>query len=130
MCVDYRALNTRTVRDRCLLPSIKLILNTTHDCTIYSKINVVSRFYQFQTHNEDIEKTAFNAPFGTFQWVVMPLGLCNAPSTLQRVVNDVLRDYLGIFAFVYIDDIAVFSKNTEEHQQHLDLVHELLQKHK
>ena len=80
-------------------------------------------------HHEDIEKTAFNTQFGAFEWVVMPFGLCNAPSTFQRVVNDVLPDHLGIFVWVHIDDILVFSKNADENQRHLDLVHELIRHH-
>ena len=129
MCVDYRALNTRTVRDRYPLPSIQSILSTLGGSTVFSKIDLVSGFHQIRIQDEDIEKTAFNTQFGAFEWVVMPFGLCNAPSTFQRVVNDVLRDHLGIFVWVYIDDILVFSKDADEHQRHLDLVHELLRKH-
>ena len=76
----------------------------------------VSGFYQIRVHDEDIEKTAFNTRFGGFEWVVMPFGLCNAPSTFLRVVNDVLRDQLGIFVWVYIKDILVFSKDADEHE--------------
>ena len=129
MCVDYRALNTRTVLDQYPLPSIQSILSTLVGSTVFSKIDLVSAFHQFRIHDEDIEKTAFNMQFGAFEWIVMPFGLCNAPSTFQRVVNDVLRDHLGIFVWVYIDDIRIFSKDDEEHQRHLDLVHELLQRH-
>ena len=64
-----------------------------------------------------------------FPWVVMPFSLCNAPLTFHGVINDVLRDHLGIFLWVYIYDILIFSKKTEEHKRHLDLVHELLQRH-
>ena len=129
MCVDYRALNTRTVRDRYPLPSIQSILSTLGRSTVFTKIELVSGFHQIRIQDEDIEKTAFNTQFGAFEWVVMPFGLCNAPSTFQRVVNDVLRDHFGIFVWVYIDDILVFSKDADEHQRHLDLVHELLRKH-
>ena len=75
------------------------------------------------------KKTAFNTQFSAFEWVVMPFGLCNAPSTFQRVVNDVLRNHLGIFVWVCIDNILVFLKDADEHQRHLDLVHELLRQH-
>ena len=129
MCVDYRALNTRTVRDRYFLPSIQSILSTLGGSTLFSKIDPVSGFHQIRIHDEDVEKTASNTQLGAFECVVMTFGLCNAPSMFQRVVNDVLRDHLGIFVWVYIDDILVFSKDAEEHQSHLALVHELLRRH-
>ena len=129
MCVDCPALNTRTVQDRYPFPSIQSILSTLGGSTVFSKIDVVSGFHQIRIHDEDIEKTAFNTQFGAFECVVMPFGLCNAPSTFQRVVNDVLRDHLGIFVWVYIDHILAFAKDADEHQRNLDLVHELLRQH-
>ena len=129
MCVDYRALNTRTVRDRYPLPSIQSILSTLEGSTVFSNIDLVSGFQQIRIHDQDVEKTTLDTQFGAFEWVVMPLGLCNAPSPFQRVVNDVLRDHLGIVVWVYIDNILVFSKDADEHQRHLDLVHELLRRH-
>ena len=129
MCVHYRALNTRTVPDRYPLPSIQAILSTLGGSTVFSKIHLVSGFYQIRIHDKDDGKTAFNTQYGAFKWVVMPFGLCNAPSTFQRVVNDVLRDHLGIFVLVYTDNILVFSKDAEEQDRHLDLVHELLRRH-
>ena len=104
-------------------------LEYTGGSTVFSKIDLVGGFHQIRVHDEDITKTAFNTQFGAFEWVVMPFGLCNAPSTFQRVVNDVLRDHLEILVWVYIDDILVFSKDADEHQRHPDLVHELLRQH-
>ena len=90
MCVDYGALNTLTVRDRYPLPSIQSILSTLGGSTVFSKIDLVSGFHQNRIHDEYIGKTAFNTRFGAFELGVMPFGLCNAPATFQRVVNDVL----------------------------------------
>ena len=72
---------------------------------------------------------ARNTQFWAFKWVFMPFGLCNALSTFQRVVNDVPWDHLGIFVWLYMDDILVFSKDADENQRHLDLLHELLLRH-
>ena len=129
MCVVYRALNTGIVPDRCPPPSIQSILSTLGDCRIFPKINLGSGFHQNRIHDEDVEKTAFNTQLGAFEWVVMPLGLCKAPSTFQHVVNDVLRDQLGILVRLYINNTLLFSKIAEEHQQPLDLVQRLLQQH-
>ena len=128
-CVDYQVLNTPTVRDRYPLPSIQSILSTLGGSTVSSKIDLVGGFHQISIHDEHVDKTAFNTQLGAFEWVVMPFGLCNPPSTFQRVVNDVLRDHLGIFVWVYIDHILVFPKNADEHQRHLNLVNELLRQH-
>ena len=129
MCVEYRALNTRTVRDRYPLPSIPSILSTLGESTIFSKIDLVSGFHQIRIHEDDVETTAFDIQFGAFEWVVMPFGLCNAPSTFQHVVNDVLRDYLDYLCLCVHRGHPDFSKNQEKHQRHLDIVHDLLEEH-
>ena len=80
-------------------------------------------------HEEDIEKTAFITPSGLYEFVVMPFGLNNAPGTFQRLMNWVLRDYLGIFVAVYIDDVIIYTKGTmEQHLDHLRLVFKTLKK--
>ena len=81
---------------------------------MFLTMDIVSGFHQISIHDEYVEKTAFITQFDAFEWVVMRFGLCNTPSTFPRVVNDILRDHLGIFAWVYIDDILVFSKDAEE----------------
>ena len=82
----------------------------------FSKTDLVSVPYQILIHHEDMGTNAFNKQIGAFEWGIMPFALCNAPSTFQRVINDVLRDHLGIFVWVYIEDILIFSKNVEEHK--------------
>lgn len=67
-------------------------------------------------------KTAFNTPLGHFEYLVMPLGLTNAPAVFQAMVNDVLRDMLNRFIFVYLDDISMFPRDMEEHHKHVRLV--------
>ena len=74
----------------------------------------------------DIHKTAFKTPFGTYEWLVMPQGLCNAVATFQRYMNWVLRKYVGRFCAVYIDDIAIWSNSVEEHEEHVGLILEAL----
>ena len=74
----------------------------------------------------DIHKTAFKIPFGTYEWLVMPQGLCNAVATFQRYMNWVLRKYVGRFCAVYIDDIAIWSNSVEEHEEHVRLILEAL----
>src|SRR5437667_1119436 len=74
----------------------------------------------------DIHKTAFKTPFGMYEWLVMPQGLCNAVATFQRYMNWVLWDYIGKFCTVYIDDIVIWSKSVEEHTEHVRLVLEKL----
>ena len=122
-------LNARTVPDQYLLPSLQSILTVPKGSMVFSNIDLVSAFHQIRIHDEDIEKSAFNTQDGAFQWVVIAIRLCNAPSTFWRVVNDVLHDHLGIFVWVYIDDILIFLKDSDEHQPHFDFVHELLQQH-
>ena len=96
---------------------------------VFSRIDLVSGFNQIRIRDKDIGNTAFNTQLGAFEWVGMPFGVCNAPSTLQRVVNNVREDQIRNFLSVYIDNILIFSKIFEEHQQHLDPVHKPLQQH-
>jgi hypothetical protein len=73
--------------------------------------------------DEDIHKTAFQIPDGLMEWVAMPFGLCNAPVFLQRMVNDILRDFLHNFVVnVYLDDVCIYNRTPEEHMEHLRLV--------
>jgi hypothetical protein len=122
MCIDYRGLNALTVKDRYPLPRIDELLDTLVGSSVFTLLDCAQGFHQIRIHEPDIEKTAFNTRYGQYEWVVMPFGLSNAPSTLQRVMHNMFHDYLDVFVMVFIDDCMIFSKNPEEHLMHIEKV--------
>lgn len=122
MVIDYRRLNEKTVEDKYPLPRIDEILDNLGKCSYFSTLDLAQGFHQIEMDPESIEKTAFSVNNGHYEYLRMPFGLKNAPSTFQRVMDNVLREYLHKFCFVYMDDIVCFSKSLEEHQQHLKLI--------
>ena len=96
---------------------------------VFSKIDLKSGYWQVPIREEDIPKTAFRTRRGLFEFLVMPFGVTNAPSQFMHLVQDVLHGYLDVFVVVFIDDILVYSRNTEEHAEHLRLIFERLRKH-
>ena len=129
MCIDYRALNKLSVKNKFPLPRIDDIFDQLKGATIFSKIDLDSAYHQVQIAPEDRAKTAFVTQFGHFQFNVMPFGLTNAPATFQSLVNKVLGPYLGKFVIVYLDDILIYSRNEEEHLKHLRLIFQALLKY-
>ena len=123
---DYRSLNANTVKDHTPLPRQDEIIEMLAKAVIRGKIDLCNAFYQIPVHPDDIHKTAFKTPFGLYEWVVMPQGLCNAPATFQKFMNFVLRKYIGRFCSVYIDDISIWSDSIEEHEEHVKLILEAL----
>ncbi|SCZ91000.1 BZ3500_MvSof-1268-A1-R1_Chr1-3g02463 [Microbotryum saponariae] len=113
---DYRHLNRHTIKDRTPLPLADDILSTCSKAQFWAKIDMTNSFFQTKMAEEDIAKTAVSTPWGLYEWTVMPMGLCNAPATHQRRVNDALHGLLGTICFVYLDDITIFADTLEEHE--------------
>lgn len=128
LCVDYRKLNNATKKDCYPLPRIDDMLETLSGAQWFTSLDLASGFWQVELDPKDSEKSTFITKFGTFEFKVMPFGLCNAPATFQRLMDTVLRDILWQFVIVYIDDINVASKTFEEHLEHLKRVFDRLMK--
>ncbi|GJX08416.1 putative reverse transcriptase domain-containing protein [Tanacetum coccineum] len=128
MCIDYQELNKLTVKNRYPLPRIDDLFDQLQGSSVYSKIDLRSGYHQLRVREEDIPKTAFRTRYGHYEFQVMPFGLTNAPAVFMDLMNRVCKPYLDKFVIVFIDDILIYSKNKQEHEEHLKLILELLKK--
>nr|GEY36745.1 reverse transcriptase domain-containing protein [Tanacetum cinerariifolium] len=130
MCIDYRELNKLTVKNRYPLSRINDLLDQLQGSSVYSKINLRLGYHQLRVRDEDIPKTTFRTRYGHYEFQVMPFGLTNAPAVFRDLMNRVYKPYLDKFVIVFIDDILIYSRNKEEHANHLRIIMELLRKEK
>jgi transposase InsO family protein len=129
LCVDYRGLNDLTIKDRTPLPLIAETLDRLSGAQVFSALDLKDAYYRIPIKRGDEWKTAFRTRYGHFEYMVMPFGLTNAPATFQAYINKALAGYLDEFCVVYLDDILIYSKTTEEHARHLRLVMERLRQY-
>uniref|UniRef100_A0A8C5M5M4 Gypsy retrotransposon integrase-like protein 1 n=1 Tax=Leptobrachium leishanense TaxID=445787 RepID=A0A8C5M5M4_9ANUR len=128
-CVDYRALNNITIKNRYPLPLISELMDRLKTATIFSKLDLKGAYNLIRVKEGDEWKTAFRSRYGHFEYTVMPYGLCNAPATFQCFINVVFRDMLDQCVVIYLDDILVYSSTLEEHRKHMQQVLQRLRQH-
>ena len=121
-CIDYRGLNKIKVKNHYTLPLMSTDFELLQGATIFTKLDLLNAYHLVRVTEGDEWKTAFNTPTGYYEYLVMPFGLTNAPAVFQGLINEVLREMLNHFVFVYLDDILIFSKSLHEHVQHVRVV--------
>jgi len=127
ICIDYRKLNKVTEKDVYSLPLINEILESFNNSKWFTSLDLASGYWQVVMKERDKKKTAFITQFGTYEFNVMPFGLCNAPATFQRLMNKLLQQYIGKFVVVYLDDLTIYSNTFDNHLQHLATIFKTLQ---
>ncbi|MCO5568815.1 hypothetical protein L7F22_022515 [Adiantum nelumboides] len=122
MCVDYHVLNKNTIKNRFPIPRIDDILDRLQGGSMFSRIGLKSGYHQIRIRPEDVHKTAFKTTFGLYEFLVMPIGLTNAPATFNRMMDRFRphKNYVGTF----FDDMIVFSKSKEEHRVKRGVYHQ------
>jgi hypothetical protein len=129
-CIDFRKLNKVTIKNKYPLPRIDDLFDQLKGARIFSKIDLRSGYHQVRIKEEDINKTMFRTRYGHYEFTVIPFGLSNPPTIFMYLMNGVFREYLNKFVIVSLDDILIYSKCEEKHEENLRMVLKVLREHK
>jgi hypothetical protein len=130
LCIDYRQLNNMTINNTYPLTIINDLFDQVGGAMTFSKSDLRVGYHQVRIKDEDINKTTFRTRYRHYEFVVILFGLTNAPTTFMCLMNSIFSQYLDKFVLVFIDDILVYSKMEEEHEEHMKIVLQTLRKHK
>jgi hypothetical protein len=129
LCVDYQPLNAITIKNKYPLPRINILFDQLAGAKVFSKVDLHSSYHEIKIRPKDIPKIAFSIRYGLYEYLVMSFGLTNAPPHFMYLMNSVFMSELDKFVMVFIDDILVYSKNEEKHEQHLRVILQRLRDH-
>jgi len=130
LCIDYQQLYKVIAKNKYPLSRIDDLLDQLQRSQCFSKIDLGAGYPQLKTKMEDIPKTTFHTQYGHYEFLVMSFGLSNAPIVFMALMNRVFKSFLDHFVIFFIDDILVYSKSKEKHEQHLRLALQTLREHK
>ena len=129
MCINYRALNRVTVHNRYPLPRIDELLDRLRGAQFFTKIDLWTGYHQIRVHPQDVHKIAFRTRYGHFEFLVLPFGLTNAPTTFMHLMHNIFREHLDEFIIIFLDNILVYSRGLREHMTHVRQTLAILRKH-
>jgi hypothetical protein len=130
LCIDYRELNKMTIKNKYPLPRINDLFDQAGGAKIFSKLDLRSSYHEVRIMDEDINKTVFRTRYGHYEFIVVPFRLTNAPTTFMCLMNSIFSQYLDNIVLVFIDDILVYSKIEEAHEEQLKIFLQTLRKQK